>query len=38
VGTLFLDGSVRGIGATIDRSTWQALGTRAGGESIGGDY
>jgi prepilin-type N-terminal cleavage/methylation domain-containing protein len=38
VGTLFLDGSVRGIGSTIDRSTWRALGTRAGGEAIGSDY
>ena len=37
VGTLFLDGSVRSIGSMIDRSTWQALGTRAGAETPG-DY
>lgn len=37
VGTLFLDGSVRSIGSMIHRSTWQALGTRAGAETPG-DY
>lgn len=37
VGALFLDGSVRGIGSTIDRGAWQALGTRAGADTTG-DY
>ena len=37
VGTLFLDGSVHTIGSTIDRGTWQALGSRAGNETVG-DY
>lgn len=37
VGALFLDGAVRAIGSTIDRGTWQALGTRAGAE-LTGDY
>jgi prepilin-type N-terminal cleavage/methylation domain-containing protein len=32
---LFMDGSVRGIASTINLATWQALGTRAGGEIVG---
>jgi prepilin-type N-terminal cleavage/methylation domain-containing protein/prepilin-type processing-associated H-X9-DG protein len=39
VNMLFLDGSVRFIKQTIDRSTFRALGTRAGGEVVSsGDY
>ncbi|MBM4089098.1 MAG: DUF1559 domain-containing protein [Planctomycetes bacterium] len=34
VNVLFMDGSVQSIGETIPRSTWQALGTRAGGEVL----
>ena len=34
VNVLFLDGSVHFVKETIDRSTWRALGTRAGGEVI----
>jgi prepilin-type N-terminal cleavage/methylation domain-containing protein len=36
VGTLMLDGSVRGVASGIDAYTWQALGSRAGGEIISG--
>ncbi|MCA9086938.1 MAG: DUF1559 domain-containing protein, partial [Planctomycetaceae bacterium] len=32
---LLSDGSARFISDNIDRSTWQALGTRGGGEVIG---
>jgi prepilin-type processing-associated H-X9-DG protein len=32
VNALFMDGSVRPIGPTIDLTTWRALGTRASGE------
>src|SRR5262249_29994798 len=35
---LFGDGSVRNINDTIDPRVWQALGTRAGGEAISGDF
>ena len=38
VNTTMMDGSVRTIASGIDLSTWRALGTRAGGEAIGGDY
>lgn len=38
VNAAMMDGSVRSIGSGIDATTWQALGTRAGGEVIGGDY
>ena len=38
VNVAMMDGSVRSIGSGIERSTWQALGSRAGGEAIGGDY
>ena len=37
VNVCFCDGSVRFITDNIDRATWQALGTRAGGE-IAGNY
>jgi prepilin-type N-terminal cleavage/methylation domain-containing protein/prepilin-type processing-associated H-X9-DG protein len=37
VNVLFLDGSVRFIKSTIDLPTWNALGTRAGGEVISSD-
>lgn len=30
-----MDGSVRGINESFDRSVWRALGTRAGGEVVG---
>lgn len=32
VNSLMMDGSVRSVGSTIERATWHALGTRAGGE------
>jgi prepilin-type N-terminal cleavage/methylation domain-containing protein/prepilin-type processing-associated H-X9-DG protein len=32
------DGSVRFVGNTINLTTWRALGTRNGGEVLGGDY
>jgi prepilin-type N-terminal cleavage/methylation domain-containing protein/prepilin-type processing-associated H-X9-DG protein len=35
---LFADGSVRGVSFTIDRSTFQALGDRADGQVVPGDY
>ncbi len=38
VGTLMLDGSVRSATSEIDAATWRALGSRAGGEVITGDY
>ncbi|MEI6238914.1 MAG: DUF1559 domain-containing protein [Planctomycetia bacterium] len=38
VNAAMMDGSVRSIGSGIDLATWQALGSRAGGEAIGGDY
>ncbi|WP_165248651.1 DUF1559 family PulG-like putative transporter [Paludisphaera soli] len=34
---LFLDGTVRFIKNTVDPAVWRALGTRAGGETIGGE-
>lgn len=34
---LLVDGSVRGVTGAISGTTWQALGTRAGGEVVG-DY
>jgi prepilin-type processing-associated H-X9-DG protein len=37
VNVLFLDGSTHAISSNIARQTWQALGTRAGGENVS-DY
>jgi prepilin-type N-terminal cleavage/methylation domain-containing protein/prepilin-type processing-associated H-X9-DG protein len=37
VNVLLLDGSVRFVKSTIDLRTWNALGTRAGGEVISAD-
>jgi hypothetical protein len=39
VNVFIMDGSVRSISNTIGVTVWKALGTRAGGEIIGGnDY
>ena len=38
VNAAFMDGSVRAIRNTITQGLWRALGTRAGGEVIPGDY
>ncbi len=38
VNFLFCDGSVRPIHNTINPTTWEAIGTRAGGEVVPGDY
>lgn len=38
VNVLLVDGSVRTVNDTLDRSVWRALGTRAGGEVTGGDF
>jgi len=38
VNIAMMDGSVRSIASAIDLTTWQALGSRAGGEIIGRDY
>lgn len=38
VNAAMMDGSVRSIASGIELSTWQALGSRAGGEAIGGNY
>ncbi|NBT12878.1 MAG: DUF1559 domain-containing protein [Planctomycetia bacterium] len=38
VNASMMDGSVRSIGSGIDLAAWQALGSRAGAELIGGDY
>ena len=37
VNVLLLDGSVRFIKSSVNLSTWNALGTRAGGEVISAD-
>jgi hypothetical protein len=37
VNLLLLDGSVRFIKSSINLGTWNALGTRAGGEVISAD-
>ena len=37
VNALYADGSVRFVGNSITLSTWQAMGTRAGGEVVPGD-
>ena len=38
VSSAFMDGSVRSIADSIDASLWKGLSTRAGGESVSGDY
>jgi prepilin-type N-terminal cleavage/methylation domain-containing protein/prepilin-type processing-associated H-X9-DG protein len=38
VNAAYMDGSVRSVTGTIDLEVWRALGTRAGGEVIPGDY
>ncbi len=38
VNVLLMDGSVRFVNNGILAATWQALGTRAGGEVLGNDY
>ena len=38
VNTMLMDGSVRPIASEVDAATWRALGTRAGGEAITGEY
>jgi hypothetical protein len=35
VNSLLMDGSVRSVGQTIDRTLWRGLGTRSGGEVVG---
>ena len=35
VNVLLMDGSVHFVGNSMDRATWQALGSRAGGEVVG---
>jgi len=36
VNSLLMDGSVRPVSSDIPVAIWQALGTRAGGESVNG--
>jgi len=38
VNVLLMDGSVRAVRNGIDPAVWRALGTRAGGETVPGDY
>ncbi len=38
VNALLMDGSVRFVTNSIEPATWRALGTRAGGEVVSGDY
>jgi prepilin-type N-terminal cleavage/methylation domain-containing protein len=38
VNVVLMDGSVRAVRNGIDPTVWRALGTRAGGETIPGDY
>jgi prepilin-type N-terminal cleavage/methylation domain-containing protein/prepilin-type processing-associated H-X9-DG protein len=38
VNVLLMDGSVRFVRSAISMATWQALGTRAGGEVLGNDF
>ena len=37
VNVLFMDGSVRFVLNSIDQATWHAMGTRNGGEPLGGN-
>ena len=38
VNLLLGDGSVRFVGDSVTSTTWSALGTRAGGEVVGGNF
>ena len=38
VNAMFMDGSVRVVRNTVALPVWRALGTRAGGETVGSDY
>jgi prepilin-type N-terminal cleavage/methylation domain-containing protein/prepilin-type processing-associated H-X9-DG protein len=38
VNVLFGDGSVKPVKGSVDRRAWRALGTKAGGEVLSGDY
>jgi len=38
VNVTLMDGSVRSVSATVSMATWRALGTRTGGEVLGGDW
>jgi prepilin-type N-terminal cleavage/methylation domain-containing protein len=38
VNVLLMDGSVRSVASTISLATWRALGTRNGGDIVGGDF
>jgi hypothetical protein len=38
VNVLLMDGSVRSVTTSISVQTWQALGTRSGGEVVGGNF
>jgi prepilin-type N-terminal cleavage/methylation domain-containing protein len=38
VNALLMDGSVRGVSSAVNPATWHALGTRAGGEVVGGSW
>ncbi len=38
VNVALMDGSVRSVAPSVSMATWRALGTRAGGEVIGGDW
>lgn len=38
VSAMLMDGSVRAVSSGIDGGLWKALSTRAGGESIAGEY
>jgi hypothetical protein len=38
VSTALMDGSVRSVASVIDGDLWKRLSTRAGGETITGDY
>ena len=38
VNVVFADGSVRFVSSSIDANLWRALGSRAGGEVVSGDF